>query len=193
MDMKYESLIPLPEVKKRLKDKSENQLIQIIAGCYKLDGEVKYYLSTQLFENENEREKLICELREKLHSSFWSTRGGVPNNPDLKQARKIIANLKKITKEPEIIISFMLDYIDHSISFSCEYGDMWEAYYNSIDNMFGSMVKLIENNCDRVDIPVIIDRIEDIVEKSSGFGWGVHETLSAWKEDLVENIRKDKS
>jgi len=189
--MKYKSVIPLPEVKKRLRGRSEKQLIKMISDCYKLDEEVKFYLSTHLIENESERREMIQELREMLKSSFWSRRGGVPNNPDLKQARKIISNLKKITNDPEIIISFMLDYIDHGISFSREYGDMWEAYYNNIDKMFGAMVKQIVENCNHLEIPAIIKRINEVVEKSAKFGWGVYATLTDWTEELIEDLRKN--
>ena len=68
---------------------------------------------------------------------------------------------------------------------------MWEAYYNSIESMFGSMIKLIEKNCDRIDAPAVVNRIELIVDKSNEFGWGVYDTLSGWTDEMIENIRKE--
>jgi hypothetical protein len=186
--MKYKSTIPLSEIKKRLKGKSETQLISLILGCYKLSDEVKYYLSTKLMENEQEGQRMINELKDELSSAFWRERGNEPMIPDLRRAKKVISDLKKITNNPEIIISFMLDYIDHGISFSCKYGDMWEKYYNSIESMFEFMTKIILENSKQINIYQIIGRIEEIVDKSSAFGWGVYDNLSDWTEELKEDL-----
>ena len=186
--MKCKSAIPLSEIKKRLKGKSEKQLISLISGCYKLSDEVKFYLSTKLMENEQEGQRMIIELKDELSSAFWREKGNKPMIPDLRRAKKVIFDLKKIINNPEIIISFMLDYIDHGISFSCEYGDMWEKYYNSIEKMFESMTKIILENSEQLDIYQIIGRIEEIVDKSSEFGWGVYDTLSYWTEELKEDL-----
>ena len=186
--MKCKSSIPLSEIKKRLKGKSEKQLISLVSGCYKLSDEVKFYLSTKLMENEQEGQRIIEELKDELYYAFWRERGNEPIIPDLKRAKKVISDLKIITNNPEIIISFMLGYIDHGISFSCKYGDMCEKYYNSIEKMFESMTKIILENSKQINIYQTVGRIEEIVDKSSAFGWGVYDNLSDWTEELKEDL-----
>jgi hypothetical protein len=168
--MKHKSVMPLSEIKKRLKGKSEKQLTSLISECYKLSDEVRFYLSTELMENEQECQRMIDELRDELSSAFWREKGSIPQIPDLRKAKKAISNLKKATNDPEIIVSFMLDYVDHGISFSCEYGDMWDEYYSSIEKMFESMTKIILENSKQINVCPIIERIEKIVDESSAFG-----------------------
>ena len=142
--MNCKSVIPLSEVKRRLKEKTVKELIKIISECYKVSNESRFYISTELIENKQETENIINELREELSIAFWGKKKTLPPPvPNLRKARKTVSDLKKVTDNPEIIIQFMLDYIDHGIMYSCEYRDMWEQYYDSIENMFQYMTKMI--------------------------------------------------
>jgi hypothetical protein len=175
--MKLKTTLPWVEIKKRLKEKSDKELLSIISSCYKASGEVKFYL-TSLVVDDDEADEILMELKERLSQAFWSTaKNGQPLGPNLKEARTIISDVKKVTKNPKTIINFMLDYVEHGVDFTNEYGDMLAGYYSSIESMFESLENYLIKNIDKLDIAVTMTRIEDIVNKSDGIGWGFHDTL----------------
>ena len=188
--MSFKSVIPLSEVKRRLKEKTVKDLIKIISGCYKVSNESRFYISTELIENKQETKEIIRELKEELSVAFWGKKKTLPPPvPNLRRAKKIVIDLKKVTDNPEIIIQFMLDYVGHGIMYSCKYGDMWEQYYDSIENMFQNMTKMIIEFQDQINVRRIIKEIEDVIWKSHEFGWGLYDNLTDWTEELKEDLK----
>jgi len=184
--MKSRSIIRWGEIKKRLKGKPEKELLSIMSGCYKLSDEVKYFLTCETSENNEELDRVFTELKGKMSSTFWATvSNGMPLGPKLKEARKIITDVKKITKDPTTIIDFMLLYVEHGIDFTLEYGDMWEGYYISVENMLDKAVKMILKNAILLDKDEYRDRIDEMVERTSRMGWGFNESLTDIAEDLT--------
>lgn len=175
--MKLKTTLPWVEIKKRLTEKSDKELVSIISSCYKASDEVKFYLTSIVVDDE-EADEILIELKERLSQAFWDTaKSGRPLGPNLKEAKKIISDVKKVTKKPEKIINFLLDYVEHGVEFTNKYGDMWESYYSSIEGMFESLGKHIIKNVDKINIAVTMTRIEEIVNKSNGIGWGFHDNL----------------
>ena len=78
----------------------------------------------------------------------------------------------------------MLLYVEHGIDFTCEYGDMWESYYISVENMLDTAVKMILKNAILLDKDEYGDRIDEMVERTSRMGWGFNESLTDIAEDL---------
>lgn len=183
--MKSTSIIRWGEIKKRLKGKPEKELLSIISNCYKLSNEVKYFLTCEISESDEELERVFAELKGKMSSIIWAkARNGMPLGPNLKEARKIVTDVKKLTKDPITIIEFMLLYVEHGIDFTCEYGDMWESYYISVENMLDTAVKMILKNAILLDKDEYGDRIDEMVERTSRMGWGFNESLTDIAEDL---------
>ena len=165
------------EIKKRLKDKSDKELLSLISSCYKASDEVKFYLTSIVVDDE-EANEILMELKEILSQAFWATaKNGRPLGPNLKEAKKVISDVKKVTNNPETIVNFMLDYVEHGVGFTNVYGDMWDGYYSSIEGMFESLENYLTKNVDKIDIEATMNRIEDIASKSSGICWGFHDNL----------------
>jgi len=176
-NMKLKTTLPWVEIKKRLKEKSDKELLSLISSCYKTSDEVKFYL-TSIVVDEEEANEILMELKEILSQAFWATaKNGRPLGPNLKEAKKVISAVKEVTNNPETIVNFMLDYVEHGVGFTNVYGDMWDGYYSSIEGMFESLEKHLMKNVDKIDIEVTMNRIEDIVNKSNGIGWEFHDNL----------------
>ena len=187
--MKLKTTLPWVEIKKRLKEKSDRELLSIISSCYKASDEVKFYL-TAIVVDEEEANELLTELKEILSQSFWATaKNGRPLGPNLKGAKKVLSAVKKVTNNPETIVNFMLDYVEHGVGFTNAYGDMWVGYYSSIEGVFGSLGDYLMKNVDEIDIEATMDRMEDIVSKSNGIGWGFHDNLLDMYAALKFSIR----
>jgi hypothetical protein len=175
--MKLKTTLPWVEIKKRLKEKSDRELLSIISSCYKASDEVKFYL-TSIVADDDDANEILIELKERLSQAFLATaKSGQPLGPNLKEARKIISDVKKLTNKPETIINFVLDYVEHGVEFTNKYGDMWDGYYSSIESMFESLENYLIKNVDKINVAVTMNRIENIVNKSNGIGWGFHDNL----------------
>lgn len=175
--MKLKTTLPWVEIKKRIKEKADKELLSLISSCYKTSDEVKFYL-TSIVVDEEEANEILMELKEILSQAFWATaKNGRPLGPNLKEAKKVISAVKEVTNNLETIVNFMLDYVEHGVGFTNVYGDMWDGYYSSIEGMFESLEKHLMKNVDKIDIEVTMNRIEDIVNKSNGIGWGFHDNL----------------
>ena len=187
--MKYKALLPWNEINKRLQNKSHKELLRIIADCYKLDDEVKYHLSVTVIETNKELHKIPQNLKKQMSIAFWATKkSGEPLGPKLRDAKKIVAKVKKLTNNPEIILDFMLDYVENGIDFTSSYGDMWENYYISIENMYHSAIQMILKNKEIIEIEKYLIRIDKMVAKTSGMGWGFYDTLTDYTDELKEAL-----
>jgi hypothetical protein len=187
--MKYNALLPWNEINKRLQNKSQKELLRIIANCYKLDDEIKYHLTVTVIDTHEELHKILQDLKKQMSLAFWATKkNGEPLGPKLSDAKKIVTKVKKLTNNPEIILNFMLDYVENGIDFTCSYGDLWENYYTSIENMYHSAIQMILKNKDTIEIETYLSRIDKMVVKTSGMGWGFYDTLMNYTDELNEAL-----
>jgi hypothetical protein len=77
----------------------------------------------------------------------------------------------------------MLFYVEQGVKFTNAYGDINEAFYNSMENMFDKAVELIckEDLKDSFD-----ERCQKIVGDTCDIGWGFYDTLSEIYNDAFE-------
>lgn len=69
----------------------------------------------------------------------------------------------------------MLHYVEMSVRFTNEYGDIDEPFYNSMESMYGSALKLIAEDEMKEKFQ---HRCDKIVTDTRGIGWVVHDVLS---------------
>jgi len=70
----------------------------------------------------------------------------------------------------------MLFYVETGVKFTAEYGDMNEAFYNSMDSTYANALKIInkEGLTDKFKL-----RAFQVLEVTRNMGWGFHDSLSA--------------
>ena len=68
----------------------------------------------------------------------------------------------------------MLFYIETGVSFTVEYGDMWEQYYTALENNFGKAMDFIYKYG---FLEELRPRIEKMLAMSENCGWGFPDTL----------------
>ncbi len=55
-----------------------------------------------------------------------------------------IRELKKTTKSQTDIADIIIFYVENGVEFTCDYGDIDERFYNSMESMFESALKFIK-------------------------------------------------
>ena len=158
----------IKEVKNELKNFNKEKLIELVAELYKKDKSVKEFLDFYVSPNEFE---LFNKYRDKVFEAFYPLRG---DKLKLKDGKNAISDFKKIGGSPQGIADLMLFYVETGVSFTNDFGDIYESFYYSIESTFSAALKLMEKEN---ILSLFHNRASKIVDDSDGTGWGFHDTL----------------
>lgn len=158
----------LLEIKKELKNLDKDKIIDLMADLYKKNKSVKEYLD--FFVNPNEK-KLFENYRDKIYEAFYPKLG---YNYKLKDGKKAIGDFKKLGASANLLADLMLFYVETGVKFTNEFGDINDAFYNSLETTFNDSLILMrkENQLDKFEY-----RIEKVIDKTINIGWGFHDHL----------------
>lgn len=157
------------QLKKCLSKLTKEQVIEVVLELYDARKEAKEYLD--YYVNPNDDEKLD-EYKKIIYNEFYPNRG----EPKCRFSvcRKAVSDFKKLKPDSISIADLMLFYIETGVSFTADYGDMWEQYYTALENNFGKAMEFINNNG---YLEEFRPRIEKMLKMSEKCGWGFPDTL----------------
>jgi len=158
----------LTDIKKELRKLDKEKLVDLVADLYKKNKSVKELLD--FYVNPNEKE-LFLKYKEKVYEAFYPKRGDAFK---LSDGKKAISDFKKLEASKELLSELMLFYAETGVEFTNEFGDIDEPFYNSIASVYSSALSLMnkEGILDK-----FADRAKQIVDDTSGIGWGFHDEL----------------
>ncbi|MBK9980966.1 MAG: hypothetical protein IPP15_00845 [Saprospiraceae bacterium] len=158
----------LSELKKELKKLDKDKLIELVVELYRKNKSVKEYFDFYL--NPDDRE-LFFKYKDKIFYSFYPERG---NTLKLKDAKQALSDFKKLGSSNELVADLMLFYVETGVSFTNDFGDVNEAFYNSLASTYLNSLTLMrkENYLDKFQ-----KRVENIVSDTKDIGWGFHDFL----------------
>ena len=171
--------ITLTILKKYFKDCSKEDLEKDITEIFRKYPAIKEYYQTKILPQADA--EIIAKYKKIIENEFFPTRGY--GNAKLSVAKKAIADYKKICQFPENLIDMMLFYVEQGVKFTNAYGDINEAFYNSMESMFANTVELI---CKQDLKEVFQRRCQKIVGDTCDIGWGFYDTLSEIYNDAFE-------
>ena len=140
---------------KTIKKLGKEELRSLLLELSSLNKENETYLRLKL---ENKPEDALNHYKKKLKSILQNER------INLREARKAISDFKKISKEPKHILELMIFYVETGVKTGEQYGDMYEAFYSSMESMFGQIVKTL--NVNQHLIPQYRERLNTIIRRS---------------------------
>jgi len=162
----------LTDLKKELKKLDKEKLIDVIADLYKKNKSVKEFFDFYVSPDENE---LFNKYRDKVFEAFYPKRG---YSYKLKDGKQAISDFKKFEPATELLASLMLFYVESGLKFTNDFGDVNEAFYNSLTTTFVDALKIIDKGN---FLSKFEERVEKIVDDTSGIGWGVHDyVVQVW-------------
>ena len=166
------SKLKITDLKKSLKQLEHKELVQLITDLYKINHDVKDYLSVQ-FGGEEVLKDLFNNAKKKIQDEFFPDRG-MPKMR-LTEAKKAITEFKKIAGDSNQVIDLMLFYVEMGTEFTSAYGDIDLKFYNNMLSMFDK----VAGACDRDELlyKELKDRLYSCVTMSDGIGWGYHDGL----------------
>jgi hypothetical protein len=146
----------------------KDDLVKVIQDLYHLNNDNKLFLNTHLGMGDSET--LAQPYRKTIKQVFNPDRGF----PSLSvhSARKALYDFRKASANPEAIVDMMVYYVEQGVTCTLNYGDINEAFYNSLEGVFENAIALIKKTGDPELIEAFRPRVKRIVAKTSGIGWG---------------------
>lgn len=172
----------LTELKKQLRKKTQNELVEEIAHLYKRFSNVKEFYQASFFNDDS----AVLEKYKKIVSDEYIP-SGRRQFPKMRAsvAKKAISDYKKISTSNAGLADIMLTFVESGIWCTNEYGDIDEPFYNSMESMYENAIKFIvkEGLFQAFD-----DRLHAIVEDTSNIACGFHDSLSDTYDSYADDI-----
>ena len=111
--------------------------------------------------------------------------------PRLKDARRLIREYQKATRDISGTLDLMLHYVETGTEFTNKYGDINEPFYNSLESVLQDFCEGILKTNDPEQIYVQFDkRLVALKKASSGIGWGYGDTVAENLDDLESRFEE---
>jgi hypothetical protein len=172
------------EIRQLLQQKSQEQIIEDMIFLYtKFDG-VKEFIALQMGHSFSD--DLLEKHRTIIQREFFPARGY--GRARLSIARKAVTDYKKLSPNIPGLIDLMVFYVEMGVQFTNAYGDISEAFYSSMESMYGNALKHITRY---QLIDQFQDRCKEIVIDTRNIGWGFHDNLSILYDETFEEGDED--
>lgn len=170
--MAKESLITITQLKKSLRDYSQDDFVDLITDISQSCPQAREFLTVK-FSSRESTEKLLDKYKQQIENEFFPKRGFGRLN--LRDAKKAIADFKKICKDKVKGIDIMLFYVENCVDFTDQFGDINENFYNSAISVYGDVIKEI-NYSDVETYNMFSDRLKSAAENACE-GWGFQDCM----------------
>jgi hypothetical protein len=166
----------LKDLKQYLGTSSREQLIAEIAEMFSKIDAVRDYYQSKL--NLGYSAEVSEKYKSIIKHEFFPARGF--GRARLSVARKAVSDYKKVSASKFGAADIMLYYVEMGVQFTNTYGDIDEAFYNSMESMYERAVKyIVQHGMQRQ----FEERCRRIVTDTSDIGWGFHDGLSCIYEE----------
>ena len=150
---------------------SHKELLSLVGDLYALRKENKHFLKARFI-----RDGDTLVPFKKAIEQYVSPAEPWKNPVKLSLARKAISDYRKAIGDPEGLAELMLYYAECGVSFTLDFGDIDEPFYNSVTGMFFDGLKTLER-CEPDIIGKLLPRFVETVQRTVGMGWGFHDNL----------------
>jgi hypothetical protein len=159
------------DIKRVLASKSQNELLNVIRDLYALRPEIKDFMHARFLISEASLEPYKQIIDASLYPDVMHG-----DTIELSRGRKAISDYKKATNDPIGTLDLMVYYVERGTRFTVDYGDIDERFYESLESMFIQAVRTLQSS-DEETIDQFFPRLESIVYRAHGIGWGYYDTL----------------
>lgn len=168
------------EFNKYLKTLSQKELIKELQTLYSKFESVKKYYQLEL---SGDSTVVVKEYKERIRKEYFPNRGYGAARSSV--SRKVISDFKKISVHPKDIVELLLYRTEMMLEYTIAYGDIDEAFYNSLETSYEQACKLIQSEKLQMEYKVYC---QELVGKANNFGWGVYDGLEYSFEKCFEKL-----
>ena len=154
-----------------LKSKSAQELTEEIKTLHKLFPAVREYYQNKL--SSGGTAELLARYKKIIQHEFFPTRGH--GRARLSVARKATQDFSKLSTDASAVADILIFYVEMGVEFTCEYGDIYEAFYTSMESMYAKAARHVVTHGLQAEFT---PRLKKIVTDTRDIGWGFHDMLS---------------
>ena len=133
------------ELRKALAELPADQLLDLLKGLYELSPQNKAWLRAKILPTGQDTVYLE-DCRKKVSDLVYKPTRGIPRDPRFRDAKKIIAEYKKSTKDLWGTLDLMLTYVERGHAFTNDFGDIDEPFYDVLINMLERFAVELKNS-----------------------------------------------
>ena len=155
------------EIKRGLKEWRRPEVIGLVQELFEYSEENRAFLAARLLREAGSIDP-IQPYRRKILAAFSKTNA----DPDLAAARKAIRDYRKVSNDLGGMLELMLVYLEEGTRFTCEFGDMYAGYYDSLCSVLDDFARKLRAEDAREYLDQFRERLLRLAIKANGIGWG---------------------
>lgn len=165
--------IKIPELKKKLNEYDQKELIQLVIELFKSSKDVQSILSVK-FLGQEATEELYNKAKTAVEGGFYTKRG----EPTLRlaEAKKAIANFEKLSGDKVKTLDLMLYYVELGVGFTNSFGDIDYTFYNSMVSMYDKVTSQCAS--EETYYNLFVERVKSVLDETGDIGWGFQDALA---------------
>jgi hypothetical protein len=158
-------------LKKQLKNLSQEELIGLLTELYNKNSENKELLESK-FDEGGAETAAHQKYKRQIINEFFPERGF--GKLRYSKMREAIKKFKDVSRNPALIGDLMMAYVESGVRYTDEYGDIDEYFYNAMENMYDNALKYLKTN---KLLESFQGRARDVVKNTQNMGWGFPDNL----------------
>ena len=161
------------ELRKTLAKWEPPELINLVKELYDAAPANRDFLHARLVANTDD-DSVLEPYRERITTQFYPKRGY--GKLHLAEARKAIRDYRKATGNVAGTIELLLTFVEEGTAFTHEFGDINEAYYDSLES---ALIEMVNRLCQEgaALYPQFRERIQRLAIDANRIGWGYGDCL----------------
>ena len=159
------------DVKKAISNFGHTELINLITDLYHLSPDNKNFLHTRFSLGEDP----LCPYKKIIKDCLYPD--AMHDKPlSIAKAKQAVSQYGKAIGETKGLVELMIYFVECGNRFTVDYGDINEDFYLALVRMYDKAIDTLFSLHEDT-IQVYQHRFKEIMESSSGIGWGYHDDL----------------
>ena len=170
------------DVKPTVVNMDQKQLVKLVADLYRVSKENQAFLHARFGVGDDPLAPYKKTIDECMYPDIYS------NRPiQISKAKRTINSYSKAIGDPLGETELMIFFVECGNNFTVNFGDIDAGFYDALNRMYRRVIQNV------LSLPEeqrggFQERLEKIMDSSSGIGWGYHDMLS---EDYYRAFPED--
>jgi len=175
------------DLRQTLKELPPERLVELLKGLHDLSPQNKAWLRAKVLPV-GQDSAYLEECRQKVIKAVYNPARKLPDMPRFREAKKVISEYKKATKDLAGTLDLMLTYVERGHAFTNDFGDIDMPFYDALINMLDRFAIELKKSPARREL---YDRFRGRllkINRTADIGWGygefIHDTVGELEAEL---------
>jgi hypothetical protein len=175
------------DLRKALNELPPEKLVELLKGLHDLSPQNKAWLRARVLPI-GQDSGYLEECRQKVIRAVYNPARKFPDMPRFRDAKKVISEYRKATKDLAGTLDLMLTYVERGHAFTNDFGDIDMPFYDALINMLDRFsIELKKSPARRELYERFRPRLLQM-NRTAEIGWGygdfIHDTFDELEEML---------